>query len=249
MASRFAGFPAGMMRFFRELESNNNREWFQEHKQVYEDQVKAPMTELVESINAELAQFAPGHITEPKKAIYRIYRDTRFSKDKTPYKTHIGAIFPLRGMEKHGCGSYYFHVSAKELLLAGGAYMPGKDELFAIRTHLAENFEQCRKLAGAKRLKALMGEMQGDQLARAPKGFDPDHPGVDLLRAKQWYFYSTLDPKLAAAPELEKELLKRFRALQPFIDFLNVPLLARKRETPPDPAATRRAPSGRRRDI
>ena len=246
MASRFAGFPPEMMKFFRDLDRNNNREWFQDHKSVYEEKVKAPMTELVERVNAELAKFAPDHINEPKKAIYRIYRDTRFSKDKTPYKTHVGAIFPRRGLEKHSCGSYYFHVSPKEFLIAGGAYMPGKDELFTLRTHLAGRAGECRKLAGAKKLRSLMGELRGEQLARTPKGFPSDHPDAGLLRNKQWYFYTDLEPKLATTPDLEKELLKRFRVMQPFIDFLNAPLVARKRDTQPDPRSTFPMPSARR---
>ena len=93
----FSGFPPETLKFLRALARNNRREWFQPRKETFETKVKAPMTELVEGINAELLAFAPDHITDPKKAIYRIYRDTRFSADKTPYKTHFAAIFPRRG--------------------------------------------------------------------------------------------------------------------------------------------------------
>ena len=97
----FAGFPAEGMQFFRSLARNNRREWFQPRKQIYDDQLKAPMMELVTALNAEMMRFAPNYVAEPAKAIYRLYRDTRFSKDKTPYKTHIAAIFPRRGLVKH----------------------------------------------------------------------------------------------------------------------------------------------------
>src|ERR1700739_1604763 len=98
----FPGFPSEAITFLRGLTRNNRREWFQPRKEIFETKVKEPMTRLVESVNAELLKFAPDYINDPKKAIYRIYRDTRFSSDKTPYKTHIAAIFPRRGGEsKH----------------------------------------------------------------------------------------------------------------------------------------------------
>src|SRR5262245_36934148 len=110
MAAGFPGFPKEMVTFFRGLEKNNTREWFQPRKAVYEEQVKAPMLALVDAINRDLAKFAPDYINEPQKAVYRIYRDTRFSADKTPYKPFIAAIFPKRGQEKHGGGGLYFSV-------------------------------------------------------------------------------------------------------------------------------------------
>src|SRR6266436_2992270 len=96
----FPGFPSEALTFLKNLSRHNDREWFQARKETFEAKVKAPMAELVEAINKELLDFAPDHITDPKKAIYRIYRDTRFSADKTPYKTHIGAIFPNRNLGK-----------------------------------------------------------------------------------------------------------------------------------------------------
>src|SRR6202050_55738 len=136
--SGFPGFPEEGMRFFRSLARNNRREWFQPRKPVYDERVKAPMAELVGALSAEMMRFAPDHAADPAKAIYRIYRDTRFSKDKTPYKTHIAAIFPRRGLEKHASASFYFSVSPKEIEVAAGVYMPGPDELLAIRNHLSE---------------------------------------------------------------------------------------------------------------
>lgn len=232
MPSRFPGFGKEAIQFLRDLEKNNNRDWFQAHKKRYEEYLKAPLAELVEAINKELVRFAPDHVTEPKAAVYRIYRDTRFSKDKTPYKTHVAANFPRRGLEKHAAAGYYFHFSAKELLLAGGAYMPGPEQLLAIRTHIAENHKALEKLLKTKRLREAVGQLQGEKLTRPPKGFPKEHPAIDLLRNKQWYFYTNLDAKLVTSPDLATELVKRFKAMQPVIDFLNTPLLGGKRKDP-----------------
>ena len=227
----FPGFPKEGMQFLSALARSNRREWFQPRKHIYEEQVKAPMAELVTALNSEMMRFAPDYVVEPAKAIYRIYRDTRFSKDKTPYKTHIAAIFPRRGVEKHGGAGLYFSVSAKEIEVAGGVYMPGPETLLAIRTHLAEHHEEFRKIIRAKPLRTLLGEMHGEQLSRVPKGFPSDHAAADLLRYKQWLVYVMLDPKLATTPKLLSELRQRFEAMTPFVDFLNRPLV-RERKRP-----------------
>ena len=221
----FQGFPEAGMQFFRSLTRNNRRDWFQPRKHIYEEQVKAPMAELVTALNAEMMRFAPDHVVESAKAIYRIYRDTRFSKDKTPYKTHIAAIFPRRGTEKHGGAGLYFSVAAHEIEVAGGVYMPGPDALLSIRSHLAEHHEDFRRIIKSRKLRALMGEMHGDQLSRVPKGFPGNHPAADLLRYKQWLFYVMLDPAIATTSKLLPEVRNRFEAMMPFLEFLNKPLV------------------------
>src|SRR6185436_396699 len=221
----FRGFPEAGMQFFRGLKRNNRREWFQTRKQIYDEQVKAPMVELVTAVTAEMMRFAPDHVADPAKAIYRIYRDTRFSNDKTPYKTHIAAIFPRRGLMKHAGAGLYFSISPDEIEVAGGVYMPGRDELLAIRMHLAEHHDGLRQIVKSKKLRALMGDLHGEQLSRVPKGFPAEHPAADLLRYKQWLFYVMLDPALATTPKLLGEIRKRFEVLTPFVDFLNTPLL------------------------
>jgi uncharacterized protein (TIGR02453 family) len=220
----FPGFPAEGMAFLRALQKNNRREWFQPRKQIYEEQVKAPMIELVRRVTAAMLDFAPDYVREPEKAIFRIYRDTRFSKDKTPYKTHIAAVFHRRGMEKESGGGLYFAISPKEVEVAGGIYMPAPPTLLAVRTHLAEHYEKFRVLIHDRGLRKLLGEMQGEQLTRVPKGFCAEHPAADLLRHKQFLFYVLLDPSLATTPKLESEVVKRFRAMMPFLEFLNAPL-------------------------
>jgi len=218
----FHGFPPEALTFLRGLTRNNRREWFQPRKHIYDTKVKAPMIELVDALNVELRKFAPGHVNDPAKAIYRIYRDTRFSPDKTPYKTHIAAIFPRRGYEKHVSAGFYCGVSLDGIEVAGGLYRPGPQELLTIRTWLADGHAEFRKAANGPR--KLMGALQGESLKRVPKGFDAAHPAADLLKMKQWLYYTTLDADLITSPRLFREIVKRFRAMLPVVDMLNAPL-------------------------
>src|SRR6266849_635909 len=218
----FAGFPPEAIQFFKGLERNNRREWFQPRKQIYDEQVKAPMADLIRTLTAEMMRFAPDYVTEPEKAIYRIYRDTRFSADKTPYKTHIAAIFPRRGYEKHVSAGFYCGVSLEGIEVAGGLYRPGPQELLAIRTWLADRHAEFRNAATGPR--TLMGELQGESLQRVPKGFDAAHPAADLLKMKQWLYYTILDAGLITSPRLLGEIVKRFRAMMPVVEMLNAPL-------------------------
>ncbi len=226
----FPGFPKEAMTFFRDLKKNNTREWFETRKEFYETKVKAPMVELVEALNIELAKIAPDHAADPKKAIYRIYRDTRFSKDKTPYKTHIAANFSHRLLDKHAAAGFYFAVSHESVDFGGGIYMPGPEQILQIRNLLAERHAEFTRLTGSKSYRALLGELQGDQLARTPKGFAPDHPAEALLRRKQWYWYVQMDAAIALTPKLLPELKKRFAALVPALAFLNAPLLEQRKK-------------------
>jgi uncharacterized protein (TIGR02453 family) len=225
----FGGFPPEAMTFFRALKKHNTREWFQPRKEIYDEKVKGPMLELVTALMRRLADFAPHHVGDPNKAIYRIYRDTRFSKNKTPYKTHIAAVFPRRDLEKHGGAGYYFSVSPEEIEVGGGVYMPPPESLRAIRDHLAEHHEDFRRIAAARDVRRLFGEVYGDRLTRTPKGFPPDHPAADLLRMKQFLLFKTLDAKLATTPKLYREILSRFEAMTPFLEFLNAPFPSKSR--------------------
>ena len=227
----FGGFPEEGMAFLRRLKKNNKREWFQPRKELFEQSVKTPMVGLVETVNSELAKFAPDYIVEPAKAIYRIYRDTRFSNDKTPYKTHIAASFWRHGMAKHAGAGFYFSVAPDEIEIAGGVYMPGPEELLALRSHIAENADRLRRLVKARGLVRLMGELKGDTLSRVPKGFAPDHPAADLIRMKQWLYYVTdMEPALAKTRKIATDIVERFRAMEPVISFLDEPLKSRKRD-------------------
>lgn len=230
----FPGFSPEAHKFFRSLRRNNDRDWFQARKETFDTEVKAPMEELVSVVNAALMEFAPNHITEPKKAIYRIYRDTRFSSDKTPYKTHIAANFPRHGLEKHAAAGFYFSVSDEGIEVAGGVYMPDPAALLAIRNHIAENHAGLKKIVTNKKLISLLGDFYGESLARPPKGFDPEHPAITYLKMKQWMFYRTLEGDLMTKPALAKELIARFKAVAPLIDFLNTPILHNKAKLKPE---------------
>jgi uncharacterized protein (TIGR02453 family) len=226
--SVFPGFPAEGLAFFSSLQRNNRREWFQPRKAIFEASMKQPMRELVVAVNSAMKSFAPDYVTDPDKAIYRIYRDTRFSKDKTPYKDHIAASFSRRG-DKAGAG-YYFAVSHKEVAIGGGIYMPEPETLRAMRQHVAERHQEFRKIAGARAVRQLFTAVQGEQLSRVPKGYASDHPAADILRMKQYLLYVELPPDLATTPALYTEVVKHFRAMTPFVEFLNTPLRGKQQK-------------------
>ena len=229
MSAVFPGFPKEAMQFFRGLERNNNRDWFLPRKPLFEQHVKEPMRRLVEAVNDALARFAPAYATEPDRAIFRIYRDTRFSKDKKPYKTHTAANFMRRGLLRHEGAGYYFGVSHKDVGIGGGIYMPMPETLVTMRRHIAAHPDELRRLIGSSALRKLCGEMTGAQSARVPKGYRSDDPAADLLRYKSLHFYVELDPEVAVKPALFDEIVKRFKVLTPFVEFLNAPLVAARR--------------------
>jgi uncharacterized protein (TIGR02453 family) len=228
MATAFPGFPKAALTFLRQLKRNNNRDWFNENKATYETAVKAPAEAFVEAINARLASFAPAYITESRKAIYRIYRDTRFSGDKTPYKTHAGALFRRSDLPKHEAGAFYVGISPEGVEFGGGVYMPGPDQVRLLREHMAENHERLEKLLKQPKLRKVAGELKGTELQRPPKGYAADHPAVDLLRRKQWYFFQTLEAELATTPKLVPTIGEAFAVMTPVVEFLNEPFAKRK---------------------
>jgi uncharacterized protein (TIGR02453 family) len=217
-------FSPQALKFLRGLARHNDRDWFAERKTIYEQELKAPMLALIEEINGELVDFAPEHIRPAQKCMFRIYRDTRFSADKTPYKKHISAWFARQGLEKKSGGGFYFHLSGKELIIAAGVYMPEREQLLAIRNHLVENHVEYRKLFEARKLRKIMGEFDGLRLSRPPKGFPKEHPALDLVACRQWGVSATLPAETVLQPTLRKEIVSRFRAAAPLIEFLNRPL-------------------------
>jgi uncharacterized protein (TIGR02453 family) len=220
-----ATFSSATLRFLRDLEANNDREWFQARKEQYEKVVREPMLAAVAAVNRELARFAPDYVTDPAKAVYRVYRDTRFSKDKTPYKTHVGALMWHQRLGKSGGAAFYFHLSTKEFLMAGGLYHCEPHLLLAVREHIAEHHERLRAILRRKAVQSLLGELQGDRLSRPPKGWGTDHPAADLLRYKDLLLETTLRAGEALKPSAINEVVSRFRAMAPMLEFLNEPLL------------------------
>lgn len=229
MTAKFSGFSPDALSFLRALKRNNRREWFQPRKEKYDTLIKAPMLQLVDALNNELAEFAPDYITPGPKALYRIYRDTRFSKDKTPYKTHISAIFPRHTAVKRQGAVFYFHFTEKELLIFGGVYSPERDELLAYRTLIQESHEELEEILRQSALRKAFGKLQGEQLSRMPKGFSEDHPAESLLRHRQWYLESTIDAKTLHKPKVVQELAKRFALMTPFLEYMNRPFAQKKK--------------------
>jgi uncharacterized protein (TIGR02453 family) len=234
LGRRFPGFSPQAISFLRGLERHNKREWFQPRKAVYEEHIRTPLEVLVNAINGELAEFCPRYVTPVKKAMFRINRDTRFSKDKRPYKTHIAATFYLQTLAKAAGPCFYFHFTAKELLVFAGVYIPEREELLAVRNLLAERHQEFRELMSARSLRNLMGELQGEQLSRVPKGFVKDHPAEDLIRRRQWFFESTIDGPTVTSGRMLPEIMNRFRAAAPIIEFMAQPFVqqSKRRKLP-----------------
>lgn len=225
----FSAFPKEGLRFLRSLKRNNNREWFLEHKSIYEAAVRKPMESLVERLAEDFAQFAPEMVASPKVSIYRIYRDTRFSNDKAPYKTNTAAVFPRKGLDKHEGAGFYIHLATDELLIGGGLYMSLPEDLNEVRSRIARNHAEFRQILANPRFKKLFGGLEGIQLSRVPRGFAPDHPAADLLRYKQYLAGRTLDPEKALQSDFYETVKKTYQEMVPFIRFLNEPILRARR--------------------
>ena len=221
MPTSFKGFSPDARKFLRALRKNNDRDWFNANKARYEASVKAPLIELVSDVGVDLDQYSPGYVTDPKRAVYRIYRDVRFSNDKSPYKTHVAAVFAIKGPEKHAGAGFYFHFSADELLVGGGVYAPGSSELLKIRQHIAADPDELRAIVKNPTFKKLFTCIEGEQLKRIPKGFPSDHPGADLLVYKQFLAGATLSASEVESPKISATITKHFKAIAPFIQYLN----------------------------
>ena len=214
------------LRFLRGLEKHNNRDWFNERKAIYEAELKEPMLAIVRKITDAMTDFAPNHLRPAEKSVFRIYRDTRFSNNKLPYKTHVAAWWSHMGMEKTSGAGYYFQVSPKGVVIAAGSYMPEKEQLAAIRHWLLENHVAFRKLLDRPAVKKTFKEFEGEALTRPPKGFPPEHPAMDLIKCKQWGLSATLPADGALEPNFAANLIKHFKLLAPLVDALNTPIAA-----------------------
>ena len=224
-----ASFRPQALRFLRGLKRNNDREWFEARRDVYESEVKAPMLGLVERLTANMADYAPAHVRPASKCVFRIYRDTRFSTDKSPYKTHLGAWWSRNGLEKTSGGGYYMHIGAEELVIAAGVYMPEKEQLLAIRRHLFEHHEEWKRLIEDRRLLRAFSLHDPMALSRPPKGFPCEHPAMEWIKWRQWGVTAHLPADEALKPNLFAEVDKRFRLATPLVNFLNAPLVQPER--------------------
>jgi uncharacterized protein (TIGR02453 family) len=217
--------PEGLA-FLRNLARNNDREWFTPRKAIYEAELKEPMLAIIRKVTDAMTDFAPHHVRPAEKSLFRIYRDTRFSADKKPYKTHVAAWWSFQGLEKTSGAGYYFHISAKEVRIAAGAWMPAKDQLAAIRYWLLDNHAEFRKLLNKPTVRKTFLEFDGNALTRPPKGFPKDHPALDLIQCLQWGLSASLPVSEALEPTLAATLIRHFRLAAPLVDALNTPITA-----------------------
>jgi uncharacterized protein (TIGR02453 family) len=213
------------MAFLRGLAKNNDRVWFEERRNVYETEVKAPMLALIDEINHEMLRFSPEHVRPPQKIMMRIYRDIRFSPDKRPYKIHQPAWWARRGMEKTSGGGFYLSISPKGITIASGVYMPEREQLLALRRWMADHHEDYRvavnKLLKPRGKQPAMEAIDSEPLKRMPKGFPSDHPADELLRATNWGVHTTLPAEAALEDSFLKEVVKRLEISAPLVAMLN----------------------------
>jgi uncharacterized protein (TIGR02453 family) len=217
--------PEGLA-FLRGLARNNDREWFTPRKATFEAELKEPMLAIIRKVTDAMSTFAPDFVRPAEKCLFRIYRDTRFSADKQPYKTHVAAWWSRQGMEKTSGAGYYFHIDAKEVVIAAGAYMPEKDQLAAIRHWLLEHHAEFEKLLQKPAVRKTFSEFEGNALTRPPKGFPKEHPALDLIRCRQWGLSTSLPATAALEAGFAGTLIRHFRLAAPVVDALNTPIAA-----------------------
>ena len=200
--------------FLKALEKNNNREWFTAHKESFvnhQTNVKAFCTAILSNLNT--------HDQIEKLKMFRIYRDVRFSKDKTPYKSHFACSFSRIGASRRG--GYYLRIKPGATFLATGFWGPEKEDLFRVRKELALDATEFRAVFNDKAFKSVWGELQGETLKTAPKGFDKEHPDIDLIRHKQFIFVKNFKDKEVLSKDFLKEIDTSFKAIRPFFDLMS----------------------------
>ena len=214
-------FTRKTIAFLRALKRNNDRDWFRARKGDYEAHVRGPMIEVLARLAADFPKFAPELVAEPRVSLYRIYRDTRFSADKTPLKTHVSAHFPSRRFAKGLGGGLYFELAPTWVWIGGGLYMPSAEDLRRIREQIAANHRQLRRAVSSPTFRTAVGRLEGAQLTRVPRGYLKDHPAADYLRHKQFVAGREYPAEFALSPRFYPELLRVFRAVLPLVRFLN----------------------------
>jgi uncharacterized protein (TIGR02453 family) len=218
MAPRF--FPATLT-FLRALKRNNNRDWFKARREHYDKVVREPMLAVIDQLAVDLRKIAPELIASPKASMYRIYRDTRFSADKTPLKTHIAAVFPWRGMMRHQGAGLYFEIAPKWVWAGGGMYAPEPPDLFHVREHIVSTWPELQRIVRHRAFKTNFTALDGARLTRVPRGFLSDHPAAEYLKHRQFLAGREFPPGLATSSEFYPTILSTFKAATPLIRFLN----------------------------
>lgn len=219
-------FTAKTLAFLRALKRNNDRDWFRARKPEYDRHVRQPMLELLEWIRRDLRVFAPELVSDPKVSLYRIYRDTRFSADKSPLKTHVAAHFPSRALGRSAGAGLYLEIAPQWVWIGGGLYMPAPADLHAIRAHIAGTYPKVHRIATASAFRRRAGALEGERLTRVPSGYGKDHPAAHYLQFKQFLAGREYPADLAVSRRFYPELIAVFRAVAPLVRFLNTPLEA-----------------------
>jgi len=207
--------PKAALDFFKRLEKNNNREWFSENKKEFkaiEAQVKDCYTEIFNNLNK--------HDQVDKMKVFRVYRDVRFSKDKTPYKTHFGCSYHRKKPELRG--GYYVHIQPNnESFIATGFWEPHKDDLFRIRKEFEMDASEMRKIMGDKKFRTVWGDLVGDEVKTAPKGFSKDHENIDLIKKKMYIFTKKYSDKEVTSEDFLKNVDQSFKLIKPFFNYMS----------------------------
>ena len=206
--------PKSALEFFKKLKKNNNREWFTEHKPEFkaiETEVKLFYNEIYNRLNS--------HDEVDKLKLFRIYRDVRFSKDKTPYKTHFGGSFHRRKPNLRG--GYYLHIAPGESFIATGFWGPVKEDLFRIRKEFEIDDSEIRTILENKKFKDVWGEFVGDEVKTAPKGFNKEHPAINLIKKKQFIFVKKFSDQEVLSPDFLNDVNNAFKAVRPYFNYMS----------------------------
>lgn len=206
--------------FLKELKENNSKEWFDANRDRYK-KLREQFLNYVTLLVHELGQMDPLVANQdPKKTVFRINRDIRFSKDKSPYKTNMGAFITPGGKSAQNAG-YYLHVEPGECMIAGGIYMPPSKELKLIRNEIFNNASEFRSIVENRKFQETFGELYGEKLKTAPQGFPKDHPDIDLLRFKSYTVAKPVPDSFLTSPDSLNEVMGVYRFMKPLNDFLN----------------------------
>jgi uncharacterized protein (TIGR02453 family) len=213
---------ASTVKFLKDLKKNNNKPWFEKNKQVYLDakeDVELFVEQVIEGFGKIDADIKPLH---PKDCTYRIYRDVRFSSDKTPYKTNMGAYLN-KGGKKSPTAGYYMHVESGRSMAGGGLWMPMAPELSKVRQEIDYNYAEWSKIIGDRNFKKVFpdGLEQEEKLSRPPKGYDDENPAIEFLKLKSFIVTRTFTDAEVQAKSFLKEIIKTFQAMDVFVHFLN----------------------------
>lgn len=210
---------ASNFKFLKDLKKNNNRDWFTENKKRYQDEHEDMIT-FADALLAKMNEHDAIETPTGKKSLYRIYRDVRFSKDKSPYKTNWGGGFKRATAARRG--GYYFHIQADgQSFIGGGFWAPSKDDLQRIREEIATDASELRSIITDPAFISMFKTLDGEQLKTAPKGFDKEDPNIDLLRYKQFIFGRNFTDKEVQSPDFLEIANETFKAMRPFFDFMS----------------------------